>query len=238
MYLIFDTETTGLPLNWKAPLTDFDNWPRCVQLAWQIHDVEGKLVDVKNYIIQPDGYEIPYNASKIHGISTDLAKDKGIPLLEVLKYFIKDVQKSKLVIGHNILFDNNIIGSELLRMKMTNILSDFPCIDTKDISTNYCAIPGGKGGKYKWPTLSELHIKLFGEDFLQAHNASADVQATARCFLELIRLEIIPFEKVMLNKKQFMNFKLHNNSIIDPIDLKFDSYIAPVELENTNKIKK
>ena len=45
------------------------------------------------------------------------------------------------------------------------------------------------------------------------------------------------FEKVMLNKKQFMNFKLHNNSIIDPIDLKFDSYIAPVELENTNKIK-
>ena len=106
MYLIFDTETTGLPLNWKAPLTDFDNWPRCVQLAWQIHDVEGKLVDVKNYIIQPDGYEIPYNASKIHGISTDLAKDKGIPLLEVLKYFIKDVQNSKLVIGHNILFDN------------------------------------------------------------------------------------------------------------------------------------
>tara|TARA_B100000927_G_scaffold282885_1_gene270031 strand:- start:2057 stop:6364 length:4308 start_codon:yes stop_codon:yes gene_type:complete len=238
MYLIFDTETTGLPLNWKAPLTDFDNWPRCVQLAWQIHDIEGKLVDVKNYIIQPDGYEIPYNASKIHGISTDLANEKGIQLLEVLKYFIEDVQKSKLVIGHNILFDNNIIGSELLRMKMTNILSDFPCIDTKDLSTNYCAIPGGKGGKYKWPTLSELHIKLFGEDFLQAHNASADVQATARCFLELIRLEIIPFEKVMLNKTQFMNFKLRNNSIMEPIDLKFDSYIAPVELENTNKIKK
>ena len=32
MYLIFDTETTGLPKNWKAPLTDFDNWPRMVQL--------------------------------------------------------------------------------------------------------------------------------------------------------------------------------------------------------------
>ena len=52
MYLIFDTETTGLPQNWKAPLTDFDNWPRCVQLAWQLHDKKGKLLDVKNYIIK------------------------------------------------------------------------------------------------------------------------------------------------------------------------------------------
>ena len=46
MYLIFDTETTGLPLNWKAPLTDFNNWPRMVQLAWQIHDKTGDLVEV------------------------------------------------------------------------------------------------------------------------------------------------------------------------------------------------
>jgi DNA polymerase III subunit alpha len=44
MYLIFDTETTGLPQNYSAPLTDFDNWPRCVQLAWQVHDETGKLI--------------------------------------------------------------------------------------------------------------------------------------------------------------------------------------------------
>ena len=48
MYLIFDTETTGLPKKWKAPLTDSDNWPRCVQIAWQMHDKEGNLIDVKN----------------------------------------------------------------------------------------------------------------------------------------------------------------------------------------------
>ena len=51
MYLIFDTETTGLPLNWNAPLSNFENWPRCVQIAWQLHDIEGKLVTVKNYIL-------------------------------------------------------------------------------------------------------------------------------------------------------------------------------------------
>ena len=64
MYLIFDTETTGLPQNWKAPLTDFNNWPRCVQLAWQVHDKKGRLVEVKNFIIKPEGYDIPFNAKK------------------------------------------------------------------------------------------------------------------------------------------------------------------------------
>ena len=87
MYLVFDTETTGLPLNFKAPLTDFNNWPRMVQIAWQIHDIRGELIDVKNYIIKPDGFTIPYNSEKIHGISTELANKKGVPLNEVLSLF-------------------------------------------------------------------------------------------------------------------------------------------------------
>ncbi len=44
MYLIFDTETTGLPRRWDAPLTDSDNWPRAVQIAWQLHDEWGALI--------------------------------------------------------------------------------------------------------------------------------------------------------------------------------------------------
>ena len=44
MYLVFDTETTGLPKKWNAPLSDSENWPRCVQLAWQLHDSKGILI--------------------------------------------------------------------------------------------------------------------------------------------------------------------------------------------------
>ena len=93
MYLIFDTETTGLPQNWKAPLTDFDNWPRLVQLAWQVHDDQGELVDVKNYIIKPEGFDIPFNASKIHGISTERALQEGMDLSEVLEIFMQELEK-------------------------------------------------------------------------------------------------------------------------------------------------
>ncbi|HAP63120.1 MAG TPA: 3'-5' exonuclease, partial [Cytophagales bacterium] len=70
MYLIFDTETTGLPKNYNAPLTDFDNWPRLVQLAWQLHGPNGELISAGNHIVKPEGFEIPFNAEKVHGIGT------------------------------------------------------------------------------------------------------------------------------------------------------------------------
>jgi len=78
MYLIFDTETTGLPKKWNAPITDTDNWPRCVQLAWQIHDDMGKCVSHQDYLIIPEGYNIPYDAEQIHGISTELDSKRNI----------------------------------------------------------------------------------------------------------------------------------------------------------------
>ncbi len=70
MYLIYDTETTGLPKNFSAPVSDSENWPRLVQVAWQLHNDMGELIEVKNFIVRPDGFTIPYNAEKIHGIST------------------------------------------------------------------------------------------------------------------------------------------------------------------------
>ena len=68
MYLIFDTETTGLPRNFKAPISDVENWPRVVQIAWQLHDDEGRLIEHNDFLIQPDGYNIPYGSEQIHGI--------------------------------------------------------------------------------------------------------------------------------------------------------------------------
>ena len=76
MYLIFDTETTGLPKSWNAPITDTDNWPRCIQIAWQLHDSMGNIVEHNDFLVQPNGFNIPFDAEQIHGISTDLAKSR------------------------------------------------------------------------------------------------------------------------------------------------------------------
>ena len=117
MYLIFDTETTGLPKKWKSPVSDIDNWPRCVQIAWQLHDDLGNCLENKDYLIKPENYNIPYDSEKIHGISTELALHEGVDLIEVLNEFNLAAKKSKFIVGHNVNFDLNIIGCEFFRKK-------------------------------------------------------------------------------------------------------------------------
>ncbi|MBR9775772.1 MAG: DNA polymerase III subunit alpha [Cytophagales bacterium] len=192
MYLIFDTETTGLPRNYNAPMSDLDNWPRLVQLAWQLHDEKGKLISNNNYIVKPEGFTIPYNSEKIHGISTQRALKEGHDLKKVLEIFEEDLKKTTFLVGHNIGFDISIVGAELLRTERPIVDLEKQALDTKDISTEFCAIPGGKGGKFKWPTLFELHQKLFGEGFGDAHDAAYDVDATAKCFFGLIKEGVQP----------------------------------------------
>lgn len=189
MYLFFDTETTGLPSNWKSPISDSNNWPRLVQIAWLIFDVEGNRVDAQEFIIKPEGFTIPENASKIHGISTSIAMDKGSDLNYVLNIFNEEIDRANTLVAHNINFDSKIIGAEMYRKNIYTNFNNKHSICTMEASTNFCRIPGNYS--YKWPKLSELHMKLFGKDFEEAHNASADIEATARCFWKLKEMGII-----------------------------------------------
>jgi len=215
-FLIFDTETTGLPVRNNAPLEDLDNWPRLVQLAWQLHDAEGGLVRAEDFIIKPEGFTIPYSAEKIHGISTEKALKEGMPLTEVLEKFASDIENSRLLIAHNIDFDINIVAAEYLRTGIQNTFLKKEKLCTKVESTDFCALPGGKGGKFKWPNLAQLHQKLFEEDFDNAHNASADVEATARCFLELARIGVIREDRLKLTPEEYAAFKKANPTTIQP----------------------
>lgn len=208
MFLIFDTETTGLPRNYNAPLTDFDNWPRMVQVAWQLHDAQGNLINSNSIIVKPEGYTIPFNAVQIHGITNERAIEEGQDLKAVLQEFVDVVNQAKYLCGHNIEFDNNIIGSELLRCGLENVLAAKPFIDTKnDETTEYCAIPGGRGGKFKWPTLTELYSKLFNDTFEEAHNAAFDVLATGKVFFEIIKRGITKVAEVPSTDLQTINYQ-------------------------------
>jgi len=190
MYLIFDTETTGLPKRWDAPLSDSDNWPRCIQIAWQIHDAKGNLITHKDYLVQPDDFTIPFDSEQIHGISTALATSEGTPLATVLSEFEEVFQEVSFVVGHNVSFDRNIMGAEFIRAGFADPLDEKAIIDTcTEETAQLCQLPGGRGGKFKLPTLGELYHFLFQESFEEAHNATADVEATSRAFLELMRQE-------------------------------------------------
>jgi len=186
MYLFFDTETTGLPKNWKAPVTDLNNWPRLVQLAYLFYDKNGNKISGCNHIIKPDGFIIPTDASRIHGISTERANQEGQALLTVLQAFQSLVNQAEYLVAHNISFDEKIVGAEFLRNKMIDSVAAKKKICTMQSTTNFCALDGPYG--YKWPKLSELHYKLFRTGYEEAHNAAIDINTTAKCFWELKKL--------------------------------------------------
>ncbi len=217
MYLVFDTETTGLPQRYDVPITDTDNWPRMVQLAWQLHDALGKLTEAKNFIVKPEGYTIPFNSERVHGISTQRAQEQGMPLEYVLTAFEEALAQSAFIVGHNLDFDIHIVGAEFIRKGKASPLTAMKQIDTQIETTEFCALPGGRSGKFKYPKLTELHETLFAEGFGEAHNASADVAATARVFLEILRRQILPIDKTGLDAEELKAFQAQNPGPIQAI---------------------
>ena len=242
MFLIFDTETTGLPLLKDAPLTNFENWPRMVQLAWQLHDELGNFVEAQNHIVRPDGFEIPINAKMVHGISTEYALETGKPLGEVLDLFLESAKKAKYLVGHNIRFDLNVLGCEFLRNRGENPLPNWKTIDTcTEKTAEFCKIPGGThgSGRYKYPKLVDFHRLLFGENFSSAHNASADVEATARVFLECVRRGVFDNQDIAEGEAFFTKFREANPEVMKAagIEIKPNFEVKTEEKEDKKEKK-
>lgn len=190
MHLFFDTETTGIPRNYKAPASDTRNWPRLVQIAWLLADEDANEVECAEFIVKPAGFTIPPDAAKVHGITTEMALQNGVDLSSVLAAVTAAMERASVLVAHNVSFDEKILGAELLRAGQANLVERKPRRCTMREATDYCRLPGPYG--YKWPTLEQLHRKLFNEPFKDAHQALGDVRACARCFFELQRLGVMP----------------------------------------------
>lgn len=225
MYLVFDTETTGLPKNYEAPLTDADNWPRMVQIAWQLHDDDGTLLENQDYIIKPEGFDIPYSSYAIHGISTEMAHAEGRDLKEVLLEFKEVLDKATFGVGQNIDFDYKIIGAEFIRKEIENQLQEIPQLDTMHLGKDYAAILN-RSGKIKPPKLSEIFEKLFDTTFEEAHNAAADVNATAQVFFEMLRRDIIDIKENNIAEESVIRLKQKFTRPIPPFDIVIRRQVA------------
>ena len=210
MYIVFDTETTGLPEDYSAPITDFDNWPRIVQLAWKVYDIDGNELSSHNRIIKPEGFIIPPESIRIHRITNERANQEGIPLVDALKEFVQCIQDSKFLIAHNISFDDRVTGCEFLRAGMYNYMRDINHVCTMFSTIDYCRIQGKMG--LKAPTLTELHEKLFNRHFEDAHDAMVDVDALGKCFFKLKELGVLGFGN---HEIQFLDSEESRENILE-----------------------
>ena len=183
IYLFFDVETTGLPKDWKAPVSDLDNWPRIVEIAWVLSDEKGNEIEEYSAILKNDNFSIPYEASKIHHITDEIANTKGQDRVSIFKMFAETISKAQALVAHNIDFDYKVLHSEFMRYNIKSGIYKIDKICTKELTTDYCKLPGNYG--YKWPKLEELYYKVFRKDLVSAHSASIDVKACKDCFFEL-----------------------------------------------------
>jgi DNA polymerase III epsilon subunit-like protein len=205
-FLVFDTETTGLPqTNFINPFT-LHQWPNIVQFSFIIYDSSlNDIVVSKDYIIKlPESIPISEDSTNIHGITNEISKKKGILINEVLNEFFYYLRGADKLIGHNIEFDLNMVKVELLRlinntlltseqMKIykydLHFLTNFKNIScTLKDSIEFCNIQviDKKGKSYlKYPKLVELHEKLFNKYPNNLHNSFNDILVTLRCFMKL-----------------------------------------------------
>jgi|MDTF01.1.fsa_nt_gb DNA polymerase III epsilon subunit-like protein len=186
--LTFDVETTGLPDRWPT-IYQTERWPFIVQISWMIYDSSNNKIIVEDHLAKlPKGYGIAPESTKIHGITTKRMLKEGKNIKMLLKKFMNDAKKCKILVAHNIQFDRNVIMVEQIRNGCEIKLGDLR-------KEEYCTMKNGKtvcnilklnerSGKMqpKFPKLVELHEKLFKSKPNNLHNSMIDILVCLRCF--------------------------------------------------------
>jgi DNA polymerase-3 subunit epsilon len=183
--LFFDTETAGF----NGPI---------LQLAWILTDEKGEVLEQKKTLINHTiDYEIHEGAAEIHGITKEMCISDGTSPIDELRSLLWIMSVADKVIAHNLSFDWDMVSKDRIRYSVGEPMpSHGKVFCTMKATTDICKLPhtNGRGG-YKWPKLQELHVFLFGEEFDGAHDALADVKATAKCFFELVKRKVIDIGK-------------------------------------------
>ncbi|MFM7320728.1 MAG: exonuclease domain-containing protein, partial [Armatimonadota bacterium] len=154
--------------------------------AWVIEDDKAIRHSFVSQIVRPDGFEIPPGASNVHGITTERALAEGEEIHGVLDALAAAAAGASRIVAHNAAFDGPVIAAEYFRMGRTPPFDPSAMRCTMETGKHFTKIPG-RYGDWKWPTLHELHNRLFLEGFDGAHDAGADVAACARCYYGLLQ---------------------------------------------------
>ena len=187
-FLVFDTETTGLPRNFSASaFKEPNNWPHIVSISWAVMDGKfQKVLSSQSYIIKPQGWEIPFESTVIHGITTTEATEYGHDLAEVMNKFFNE--ECDAYIAHNMHFDKNVIYNAMLWDLGYYWFDGFgrPKMCSMQIGRGICKLPKNKSPKLselyehctgKKPNASSLHNSLHDTLFLcDAMSASPEIR--------------------------------------------------------------
>lgn len=187
-FLVIDTETTGLPASFRfsAKPENISNWDSCriVQIAWRVYDSTScELLSSVSRVIKPEGFTIPDDASSIHGITTDFARQNGKKIIDALHELIESITRFEVerIVAHNTRFDVNVVLSELYRGELHDLAERWSSI------RKYCTMLNNAnkfGGS--WPKLGALYTKVIGpiSTGTKLHSADDDCRLCAEIYIK------------------------------------------------------
>lgn len=209
--LLYDTETTGLPNRNRS--FSFPSQPHVAQLAYILDDSERGVIDRADLLIQPydKHWMMSPESLAIHGKTREMCEQQGLPLPEVMDRFVDACAEADVLLCHNVSFDRLLMMIQACKLdpliQPVTIFEGKPHVCTMLAAMPICKLPpkSGKGKGYKWPTLQETHVFLFGETFDGAHDAMADITATQRVYHRLCNMGAMdePFAKVGLQAPRY-----------------------------------
>lgn len=189
--MVIDTETTGLPprtLSLRKEDINFREFDACrmVQIAWGCYGHDGRRISEESFILKPDGFDIPWSASAIHGITTERAASEGVTLAEVLPKLFDALQSADMIVAHNVAFDYSVISAEIYRFCVHHGGVHPACIDMWTSMPRRCTMHAGTLPGQRWPKLKDLYARLYGvEPGATLHRADEDVRVCADVFFRL-----------------------------------------------------
>lgn len=190
-YLLFvDTETSGVPRDWRLPYSSRGNWPHIAQLAWVVYTRDGQEIKAENHYVQPSDYDLSPASGSIHGLTLEFLRAHGQPRHAVMQRLHRDLCHYRpRVVAHFMQLDFHMMGVGFHRAGLTNPLAQLPTFCTMLATGRLVRYPA-----QGFLRLGELYQRLFHEPLQREHDALTDAYATARCFFAMRAQGIITTE--------------------------------------------
>lgn len=163
---VFDTETTGI-----APETT-----RIVQAHVSVLDATGAVVEGRDWLIDC-GIDIPEQATRVHGITTERMRAEGTPaaesIAEIVEYLGAIFASGTPVVAYNASYDFTILDREAKRYGLSSLDRPRPIVDPLVLDRQL--------DKYRKGVRNLVaNAELYGVVLDNAHDASADAIAAGR----------------------------------------------------------
>ena len=170
--LIFDLETTGID-----PLHDLPVSAALLELDPGSHDCSESM---QTYFLVDPGREIPPAAIAIHGITTEQAREEGVPLDDAIcRIYDIIVGFNGPVVGMNISYDLTMVNTLSRSILNCELPASLMVLDILVLDRHFDRYRRGSR------KLADL-ARTYGVQSVDAHNALGDTTTTANVLMSMM----------------------------------------------------